>query len=420
MLAREIVAGRNWRNLPVVGATGALAAANALVHLEPVAGLDSGYGLRLAIGAYAFLMALIGGRIVPSFTRNWLAKRDPRHRPARATQGDRAVVALTGLAAAAWTLRPDHAVTGLLAAAAALGNAWRMARWQGHRTWREPLLLVLHAGYAWLPIGFALVGVLMLLAVIGFSCFRRFWRPWLGLVWLGALAIYLTLLGGGVFGLTPVRSDLWGGLPLTLLLAVVGIVVAFPLSLLLALGRRAENMPIVKAICVGYIELIRGVPLISLLFMASFMLPLFMPTGVSIDALVRAQVAIIVFVSSYLSEVIRGGLQALPRGQYEGAQAMGLTYWQMQRKIILPQAIKISIPPIVNTYLGMFKDTSLVAIVSLTDLLLATRQSFADPEWRPFFVEGYVFIACIYWSFCYFMSKYSQYLERALSTGHKT
>ena len=285
---------------------------------------------------------------------------------------------------------------------------------------REKHRLILFGTYPfdqqWRP----LVGVLMLLAVIGFSCFRRFWRPWLGLVWLGALLIYLTLLGGGVFGLTPVRSDLWGGLPLTLLLAVVGIVVAFPLSLLLALGRRAENMPIVKAICVGYIELIRGVPLISLLFMASFMLPLFMPTGVSIDALIRAQVAIIVFVSSYLSEVIRGGLQALPRGQYEGAQAMGLTYWQMQRKIILPQAIKISIPPIVNTYLGMFKDTSLVAIVSLTDLLLATRQSFADPEWRPFFVEGYVFIACIYWSFCFFMSKYSQYLERALSTGHKT
>ncbi len=284
---------------------------------------------------------------------------------------------------------------------------------------REKHRLILFGTYPfeeqWRP----LAGVLMLLAVIGFSCFRRFWRPWLGLVWLGALAIYLTLLGGGVFGLTPVRSDLWGGLPLTLLLAVVGIVVAFPLSLLLALGRRAENMPIVKAICVGYIELIRGVPLISLLFMASFMLPLFMPTGVSIDALVRAQVAIIVFVSSYLSEVIRGGLQALPRGQYEAAQAMGLTYWQMQRKIILPQAIKISIPPIVNTYLGMFKDTSLVAIVSLTDLLLATRQSFADPEWRPFFVEGYIFIACIYWAFCYFMSKYSQYLERALSTGHK-
>jgi uncharacterized protein involved in response to NO len=162
ILGREIVAGRNWRNLPVVGATGALAAANALVHLEPVAGLDSGYGLRLAIGAYAFLMALIGGRIVPSFTRNWLAKRDPRHRPARATQGDRAVVVLTGLAAAAWTLRPDHAVIGLLAAAAALGNAWRMARWQGHRTWREPLLLVLHAGYAWLPIGFALVALVAL------------------------------------------------------------------------------------------------------------------------------------------------------------------------------------------------------------------------------------------------------------------
>ncbi|MBK1698689.1 amino acid ABC transporter permease [Rhodovibrio salinarum] len=283
---------------------------------------------------------------------------------------------------------------------------------------RDRYRLILFGTYPfeeqWRP----LVGVIVLLAVIAFSCFRRFWRPWLALVWLGALLVYLMLLGGGVFGLSSVRTDLWGGLPLTLLLAVVGIVVAFPLSLLLALGRRAEHMPIVKAICVGYIELIRGVPLISLLFMASFMLPLFMPTGVTIDALIRAQVAIIVFVSSYLSEVIRGGLQALPRGQYEAAQAMGLTYWQMQRKIILPQAIKISIPPIVNTYLGMFKDTSLVAIVSLTDLLLATRQSFADPEWRPFFVEGYVFIACIYWSFCFFMSKYSQYLERALSTDH--
>jgi general L-amino acid transport system permease protein len=285
---------------------------------------------------------------------------------------------------------------------------------------REKYRLILFGTYPYEEQWRPLIGVIVLLAVIVFSCFRRFWRPWLGLVWLGALAVYLILLGGGVFGLSSVRTALWGGLPLTLLLAVVGIVVAFPLSLLLALGRRAENMPIVKAICVGYIELIRGVPLISLLFMASFMLPLFMPTGISIDAVIRAQVAIIVFVSSYLSEVIRGGLQALPRGQYEAAQAMGLTYWQMQRKIILPQAIKISIPPIVNTYLGMFKDTSLVAIVSLTDLLLATRQSFADPEWRPFFVEGYVFIACIYWAFCYFMSKYSQYLERALSTGHKT
>jgi uncharacterized protein involved in response to NO len=159
MLAREVIAGRNWRNLPVVGATLVVAAANALVHLEPVAGVDPGYGLRLAVGAYAFLIALIGGRIVPSFTRNWLAKRDPVHRPAPATNADRAVVGLTGLATAAWTVEPGHPVTGALAAAAAVGNCWRLARWQGHRTWREPLLLVLHVGYAWLALGLALIAL---------------------------------------------------------------------------------------------------------------------------------------------------------------------------------------------------------------------------------------------------------------------
>jgi len=166
IMAREVIAGRNWRNLPVIGATTALAAANALVHLEPVAGLDSGYGLRLAIGAYAFLMALIGGRIVPSFTRNWLAKRGSRHRPAPASSGDRAAVALTGLATLAWTVQPGHAGTAALAAAAALANAWRLSRWQGHRTGAEPLLLVLHVGYAWLPIGFALVALAALSAAV--------------------------------------------------------------------------------------------------------------------------------------------------------------------------------------------------------------------------------------------------------------
>ena len=166
IMAREVIAGRNWRNLPVIGATTALAAANALVHLEPVAGLDSGYGLRLAIGAYAFLMALIGGRIVPSFTRNWLVKRDPGHRPASASTGDRAVIALTALATLAWTARPEHPLSGALAAVAGLGNAWRLSRWQGHRTWREPLLLVLHVGYAWLAIGLGLVALAALIPTV--------------------------------------------------------------------------------------------------------------------------------------------------------------------------------------------------------------------------------------------------------------
>jgi uncharacterized protein involved in response to NO len=149
-----------------VGATLFVAGANALVHLEPVAGLDSGYGLRLAIGAFAFLIALVGGRIVPSFTRNWLAKRDPDHRPAPANRADRAVVGLTGLAAAAWTAAPSHGVTGALAGAAALGNTWRLARWQGHRTWREPLLLVLHVGYAWLAIGLGLIALTALTGAV--------------------------------------------------------------------------------------------------------------------------------------------------------------------------------------------------------------------------------------------------------------
>jgi general L-amino acid transport system permease protein len=264
-----------------------------------------------------------------------------------------------------------------------------------------------------------LVGMLALIAMALASCDRRNWNRRLLFIWAAGLSVFFILMGGGVFGLTSVRTSLWGGLPLTLMLAFIGIAAAFPISILLALGRRS-NLPLIRALCVGYIELIRGVPLISLLFMASFMLPLFMPTGVSIDAILRAQVAIIIFAAAYLAEVIRGGLQALPKGQYEAADALGLGYWKTQQLIVLPQALKIAIPPIVNTFIGLFKDTSLVAIVSLTDLVLATRQALGDPEWRQFFIEAYMFIMFIYWVFCYFMSKYSQYLERVLSTTRRT
>lgn len=263
-----------------------------------------------------------------------------------------------------------------------------------------------------------LVGMIALIVMALASCDRRNWNRRLLAIWAVGLSVFFVLMGGGVFGLTPVRTNLWGGLPLTLMLAFIGIAVAFPISILLALGRRS-NLPLIRALCIGYIELIRGVPLISLLFMASFMLPLFMPTGVSIDAVLRAQVAIIIFAAAYLAEVIRGGLQSLPRGQYEAADALGLGYWKTQWLIILPQALKIAIPPIVNTFIGLFKDTSLVAIVSLTDLVLATRQALGDPEWRQFFIEAYMFIMFIYWIFCYFMSKYSQYLERVLSTTRR-
>lgn len=233
----------------------------------------------------------------------------------------------------------------------------------------------------------------------------------------------VTALGGVWFeiptGLSFVPTALWGGLPLTLLLSILGITLAFPIAILLALGRRSK-LPLIKMFCIGYIEIIRGVPLISLLFVGSFLLPLFLPRGVEISDLLRAQVAIIGFSAAYLAEVIRGGLQAIPRGQFEAADALGLGYWQKMAKIVLPQAIVLVIPPIVNTFIGLFKDTSLVSIVSLTDLLLATKDiALADVNWRSFYPEGYTFIALIYFIFCFAMSKYSQYLERSFETGRR-
>lgn len=219
-------------------------------------------------------------------------------------------------------------------------------------------------------------------------------------------------------GLSAVPTNLWGGLTLTLMLSVFGIAAAFPIAILLALGRRS-NMPAIKMLCVGYIEMIRGVPLISLLFVASFLIPLFLPTGVNFSDLLRAQIAIIGFTAAYLAEVIRGGLQAIPRGQYEAAEAMGLGYWQSMFKVILPQAIRLVIPPIVNTFIGLFKDTSLVGIVGLTDFLLAVQSGFGDGPWRRYFVEGYVFAAAVYFIFCFALSKYSQYLETKFETGRQ-
>lgn len=283
---------------------------------------------------------------------------------------------------------------------------------------REKYRLILIGRYPfeeqWRPV----LGMIVLIGMVMASCNRNFWRPWLGLVWIGGSAVYMILMYGGFAGFGFVPTNLWGGLPLTLLLSVFGIVFAFPFAILLALGRRSD-MPAIRAVSVAYIELIRGVPLVSLLFMASFMLPLFLPTGVNFDAVLRAQVAIIMFTAAYLAENIRAGLQAIPKGQYEAAEAMGLSYWQSMRKIILPQALRLVIPANVNSFISMFKDTSLVAIVALSDLLLSMKQAIADPVWRPVFVEGYVFIGLIYFVFCFSMSKYSQWLERQLYTGHR-
>src|SRR5213592_4366474 len=199
----------------------------------------------------------------------------------------------------------------------------------------------------------ALTSILLVL-LWALSAWRIFWRWWLVLLWLAGLSVIGILMWGGVPGLPYVENDRWGGLILTLLLSTFGIALAFPLSILLALGRRSD-MPVIQALCVGFIELVRGVPLISILFMASVMLPLFLPAGVSIDKLLRAQLAMILFAAAYLAEVIRGGLQAIPRQQEEAAQALGHSYWQRTGFIILPQALRIAIPPLVNTFIGFFK-----------------------------------------------------------------
>jgi general L-amino acid transport system permease protein len=178
-------------------------------------------------------------------------------------------------------------------------------------------------------------------------------------------------------------------------------------------------MPAVRAISIGFIELWRGVPLITVLFMSSVMLPLFLPEGVNFDKLLRALIGVGLFSSAYMAEVVRGGLQAIPKGQYEAAASMGLGYWQMMRLIILPQALKLVIPGIVNTFIGLFKDTTLVLIIGLFDLLGSVQAATTDPKWVAMFVEGYIFTAAVFWVFCFGMSRYSMHIERKLHTGHK-
>ena len=236
-------------------------------------------------------------------------------------------------------------------------------------------------------------------------------------VWIGTLAVIFMLMSGGVLGLSAVPVDYWGGLPITLILATFGLAFAFPLAILVALGRRSTQMPAVRTLCVVYVELIRGVPLISVLFMASVMFPLFMPPGINIDKLLRAQIAVILFAAAYLAEVVRGGLQALPKGQAEAADAMGLTYWQKTGLIILPQALRLVIPPLVNTFIGFFKDTSLVLIIGIFDLLTMGKVALSDPPWQSFSTEVYIFLAVIYIMFCYGMSRYSRGLERASNSA---
>ncbi|MBN9074448.1 MAG: amino acid ABC transporter permease [Rhizobiales bacterium] len=269
----------------------------------------------------------------------------------------------------------------------------------------------------WRPM---LVGILLILLVLPFL------TPYAPRKNLNALLLFIALpvvsfflLYGG-FGLPVVETERWGGLMVTLILSFVGITVSLPLGILLALGRRSR-LPVIRLFSTTFIEVLRGVPLITVLFMASVMLPLFLPDGMDIDKLLRAIVGVSIFASAYMAEVIRGGLQAIPKGQSEGADSLGLTYWKKMYLIILPQAIKLVVPGIVNTFIGMFKDSSLISIIGMFDLLGIVRFNFSDPSWAtpvtP--VSGLLFAGFVFWIFCFGMSRYSGFLERHLDTGHR-
>jgi general L-amino acid transport system permease protein len=229
---------------------------------------------------------------------------------------------------------------------------------------------------------------------------------------------YMLLNGASWLGLEHVPTSLWGGILVTIVVATVGIVFSLPLGVVLALGRRSR-LPIIRVFSVIFIEFVRGVPLITVLFMANTMLPLFLPEGVTVDRLLRPLVGVAIFASAYMAEVVRGGLQAMPKGQYEGAMSLGLNYWQMMVFIILPQALRIVIPGIVNTFIGLFKDTTLVAIVGIFDLIRTIEASRVDPAWAAPTINttGYAFAAIFYFIFCWGMSRYSMAVERRLAAG---
>jgi general L-amino acid transport system permease protein len=255
------------------------------------------------------------------------------------------------------------------------------------------------------------------------------WMLWLGAPRraLGAIyffvvfpiASFLLLSGAEWLGLVPVPTALWGGMLVTFVISIVGIVFSLPLGVILALGRRSK-LPIIRFASVIFIEFVRGVPLITVLFMANTMLPLFLPEGMTIDRLMRPLVGVALFAAAYMAEVVRGGLQAIPKGQYEGAMSLGLKYPHMMVFIVLPQALKIVIPGIVNTFIGLFKDTTLVTIVGIFDFIKTIEASRIDPAWAAPTINftGYAFAAMFYFVFCFGMSRYSLMVERRLATGH--
>ncbi|EPE97542.1 amino acid ABC transporter permease [Rhizobium grahamii] len=333
---------------------------------------------------------------------------------------------------------PGNALITILCSAAVIGIGWLATRW-----------LLIDAAFAGTPQDckvangacWPFLGAKLRYMAFGFYPFEEQWRPFLSLiVFIGAavasmvprlwsrnllllwvvviLPVLYGLMAGGVLGLPAVPTTQWGGLPLSFMLAFVGLSLALPLGVLLALSR-ASDLPVIRVLATSFIEIVRGVPLISILFMATVMLPLFMPEGVTVDKLLRAQVAIIIFAAAYIAEIVRGGLQDVPRGQLEASASLGMGYWLTMFKIVLPQAIKKVIPPLVALFISFFQDTTLVTIVGLLDFLDTVRSAMRDPAWQGIAVlEGYVFAAAVYFIFSALMGAYSRFLERYFRTTH--
>lgn len=268
----------------------------------------------------------------------------------------------------------------------------------------------------WRPAVATLAVVAMLVASALPALWSRTGARWLAAGWVVAFALFFTLMFGGVFGLEVVGTERWGGLPLTVILTLIGITASAPIGVLLALARRS-SLALLRSFAVAYIELVRGVPLITVLFVATFVLPLVLPAGWRLDPFWRVVIGIVLFQAAYMAETARGGLQSIPRAQAQAATSLGLGYWQVQRSVILPQALVAVIPAFVNNLLSTFMDTSLVTVVSMYDLTGSLRLALGDPLWREFFIEGYLFIGAIYFASSFVMSRYSQWLERRLKVG---
>jgi general L-amino acid transport system permease protein len=315
---------------------------------------------------------------------------------------------LLGLIWAAWealrwgvldaVVQPDAS-----ACRAAEGACWGVLVEKG----RLVLLGRYPQGQQWRPV----LGSVVLVVCLGAAAHPRFFgRIGLALL-IGGLTVFGVLMAGGVFGLTPVGTDLWGGLPLTLLLAVSACLLGVPLGIALALARRSR-LPALRWLATGYIELVRGLPLITLLFFGAFVLPLLMPPQWRLDPMLRVGICLTMFCAAYLAEVFRGGLQAVTRGQYEAAHALGLNKWQMLTRVVLPQSLRITIAPTTNLFIGAVKDTSLVAIVNIYDLTGTLRLAMGDSDWRPYFVEMYIMVSAVYLTIGLTLVQYGRYLER--------